>query len=229
MGWLSDRYSRPGPGISKDEPPKKGVALFFSILWRELSALLQVNLLFLLFSLPIVTMPAAYTAMTRVSLRMVRDESYFLWQDFWATFRAEWKRSMAAGLLVTVGMVASSFSVAFYLRMTPTNAFFYLPVGLALGVLVLLMLISIYLYPMLALVDLPLKSVFQNAFLLSFLCLKNNLLALLCNGLIGFVLLLFFPVSIFFWFCGYFALVNLIATFFAYGGIQKYVLKLEGE
>ncbi len=41
-------YSKPGPGVSKDEPPKSPPARFFEILWRHLSKIVTLNLIFLI-------------------------------------------------------------------------------------------------------------------------------------------------------------------------------------
>lgn len=41
-------YDRPGPGVSKDEPPKAAPIRFFEILGRKFSKLIQLNLIFLL-------------------------------------------------------------------------------------------------------------------------------------------------------------------------------------
>lgn len=45
-------YSKPGRGISKDEPQKTGIALYFDILLRRFWKFITLNLLYLLFSVP---------------------------------------------------------------------------------------------------------------------------------------------------------------------------------
>ena len=45
-------YSKPGPGISKDAPKKKGIFLYFELFGRKLSKLISVNLIYLLCSIP---------------------------------------------------------------------------------------------------------------------------------------------------------------------------------
>ncbi|MBO5060134.1 MAG: hypothetical protein J6C82_04400 [Clostridia bacterium] len=46
-------YDKPGKGVDKDAPKKKGFFLFFELLWRKLGKLFQVNMLYFLVSLPI--------------------------------------------------------------------------------------------------------------------------------------------------------------------------------
>lgn len=47
-------YDRPGPGVDKNAPKKKGVALFFELLGRNLSKLILANMLYFVVSIPVV-------------------------------------------------------------------------------------------------------------------------------------------------------------------------------
>ena len=45
-------YSKPGPGVDKDAPPKAPFFLFFEILQRKFWNLIKVNMMFLIFNIP---------------------------------------------------------------------------------------------------------------------------------------------------------------------------------
>ncbi len=45
-------FNKPGPGISKDAPRKKGIFLYFELLGRKFSKLISLNMLYFLFSIP---------------------------------------------------------------------------------------------------------------------------------------------------------------------------------
>ena len=45
---LFGNYDKPGPGVSKDEPPKAAPVRFFEILLRKFSKLVQINLIFMI-------------------------------------------------------------------------------------------------------------------------------------------------------------------------------------
>lgn len=45
-------YTTPGPGVDKNAPPKKGIALFGDILQRRFWKMVSLNLIYLLFSIP---------------------------------------------------------------------------------------------------------------------------------------------------------------------------------
>ena len=47
-------YDKPGPGVDKNAPKKKGVALFFELLGRNLSKLILANMLYFVVSIPVV-------------------------------------------------------------------------------------------------------------------------------------------------------------------------------
>lgn len=52
MGLFSFNYAKPGPGVSKDAPKKKGVFLYFELLGRKFFKLMQVSWLYCLTSIP---------------------------------------------------------------------------------------------------------------------------------------------------------------------------------
>ena len=67
------------------------------------------NLLFLLCSLPIVTVGAALTAMHRVLLQFVRDDDVHYVKDFFAAFRQEFRQSTLLWLpLLLIGVVLAA-------------------------------------------------------------------------------------------------------------------------
>lgn len=47
-------YTKPGPGVQKDESPKPRIVLFFDILFRKFWNLLKLNMMFFLFNIPAV-------------------------------------------------------------------------------------------------------------------------------------------------------------------------------
>lgn len=45
-------FDKPGPGVSKDAPRKKGIFLYFELLGRKFSKLFSLNMLYFVFSIP---------------------------------------------------------------------------------------------------------------------------------------------------------------------------------
>ena len=54
MSWFFGlhNYSKPGRGVSKDEPPKTGIALYFDILIRRIWKIVGLNFIYIAFSIP---------------------------------------------------------------------------------------------------------------------------------------------------------------------------------
>lgn len=226
---LKNWYTRPGPGIPENAPRKKGLFLFFDILLRELFELMKLNLLFLLFCIPIVTIPAAITAMTGVTLKMVRDENHFLWQDFLGTFKAEFKEATLGGWVLIILLGLSGVGIYVYARMIPTQSLFIVPLVLTLILSFILLFSSFYFFPMLALVKLPFGQKVKNSVLLGCVCFGPNLAAALIFLAVAACVYLFFLVTVPLLLFIVFALLNFICTFAAYGGLRKYVLAKECE
>ena len=227
MGIFGNRINRPGPGIPKDAPVKKGLELFWDILFREFFELVKLNLLFCAFCLPIVTIPAACAAMSKITVTMVRDRNHFLWTDFWAEFKTDFKKSTGAGALVFLGIGAGVFGVWFYSKMLASSTLFYLPLALSCLIVLVLTVMGFYVFPMIALVDLSLKKIIQNSFLLTFVCLHYNLLALVITAGLTLLALSLLPVTLLLFAFLWFALMNFITTFCAYYGIRNYVIAEE--
>lgn len=155
---------REGPGVSKDAPPKTGLALFASILRREWWALVKLNLMFLIASLPLITLPAAYLAMTRLCVTMVDDQNHYLLRDFRRAFTRRFATATLTGLF-TLGIGAMAiFAVTSYASAAKDHLFFAAPLGLVTGVIALLPIYASTLMVVLAISDLPLKHALRAGF-----------------------------------------------------------------
>ena len=221
---LFDR-DKPFPVEEKEIPPAKGLRLFFRIFFREFSVLIKVNLLFFLFCIPIVTIPAAFCAMTRISLNMVREKNYYLWEDFWKTFRAEFMKATLVGIICGVWVVALAVATWFYGNYSLSNSLYLVPTAITAFGAVMIVFVGFSLFPMLSLVDLPLKALVKNAILLVFLSIFRYVLVLLIFLALLFLALMFFPLSLILVVFLYPSLLNYISVYNAYAGIKKHVLK----
>lgn len=223
MGLFGGNYNKPGPGIDKNAPPKKGLALFFDIYIRAFWELIKLNLIFLLFSIPIVTIGPAYAAMSKVTMLMIRERPFFVFSDFWAAFKAEFKQSFITGLLTAVLSIMMFVGMRFYLAAAAQNQMMYALWFLLVAISFILAMACIYVYPLIVTVSLPLKAIYKNAMLLSIVCLKHSLPALLVIIIIGGGSFLFFPFSIPIILLLLFSHISFISGFTAWPGIKKYV------
>ncbi|OLP46763.1 YesL family protein [Rhizobium oryziradicis] len=121
MNWLRARFQREGPGIPKDAPKKRGLALFAQIVVREAWDLFKLNLMIVVFCLPIITIPAAHAAATRICISMVRDENTYLWRDFWQAFCRHFKAATAWGLVSATVLGLSGYAAFIYGQLAIVN------------------------------------------------------------------------------------------------------------
>lgn len=137
MKWLADIYLAEGPGIAKDAPKPKGLALVLATMWREGFELMKLNLLFVLVCLPVVTIPAAFAALMRVSLTMAEDRNVYLIEDFWTAFRRNAWSATAIGVGFAAVIALCALAARSYFELAVDNALYTAPFVLSISVMVL--------------------------------------------------------------------------------------------
>lgn len=213
--------------LSRDEAEKLvfGWKNLFVTLWREIFPLMRANLCFLLFCLPVVTVPPALTALYGICVDAIRGKKCSVFRTYLQTIREQFLPSW--GLFLVLGLVeaVSVCSAGFYFRLGGLLFGLFGLLATAIGVIGLLMIPNAF--TMLARVDLPLGKVLKNALLLSFLNLKFGI----CGGVLAIALLL---IQGLFWLyliplilaIGL-ALTVYLGTYFSLYGLQTFVLTEE--
>ena len=82
-----------------DASPKQGVRRFGYVLFHNFWRLMALGALFLLFCLPVLTIPASLCGLNRVLIQLTRRGQSFLWSDFIKEFKACLFKSLPFGLL----------------------------------------------------------------------------------------------------------------------------------
>lgn len=67
--------------------------------------LIVLNLIFILSCIPIITIGASISALYYVCLKMLRGEDPYIWQNFWKSFRQNFKQSTVVWLLFLAAVV----------------------------------------------------------------------------------------------------------------------------
>lgn len=220
---LRFQFDRPSAGMSPDAPKKTGFALFVDIMYRELWPMLWLNVWFLLYSLPIVTIGASYGAMYTVLMRMVRDKPVDAGPEFRKAFRENFKKSTGLYFLQGVVTFILVCSFHFYGVLYPSLE----TIVLMLGGLFALM--NLYLYPLLVTVELKLSHIVKNSFFLLFLNLKYTLILGVIWGGLGWVNYRLAPYSIFGMLFPMPVFMSYLTCFLTYGAIAKFCFPREEE
>ena len=197
MQWLRESWTKEGPGIPKDAPKKHGIALFAEILRREWWEMLKLNLLFILASLPLVTIPASVAAMTSVSLAFVEDRNTYLVRDFCAAFRRHFGVATIASLVLGAAGAFGCYAIHCYASLAKGSLLFAAPLGISLATTVFIGIFACHYLVLMVMRDLPYVQLVRGAALAS---LARPLPAI---GALGFIAalwlvhILFYPVSVF--------------------------------
>lgn len=141
---------------------------FFRLCWDNLLTLIGLNLLFLVCSVPLVTLPASLTALAGAGQALLEGEGGAL-RCFLLVFRRELFRALPAGLFMLLLEAAAVWGCLFY-RSAFTGL---LPTALSVFCLVCAYIVfcaGAYCFNMLARVELGFAGLVRNSFALVFMC-----------------------------------------------------------
>lgn len=163
-----------GKGVTAP-PPAKGIKRFLFLYYTHFWKLIGLNLLFVLFCIPIVTIPPSITAMNKVLLNLTREGNAFYLKDFTDEFKSSLIKSWIAFIpwLVLIGIAVFGF-------VSIDNIYASMPL-----IVVFIMIGSIiycqtnYCYCMIALIDLPLGKIIKNSVIMVLLEMKRNVFIIL--------------------------------------------------
>lgn len=134
---------------------------FFSRMWD----ILVLNLLWLLTSIPLVTIGASTTALYTVTLKMVRNEDSYLVKSYLKAFKENFLKATGAWLLLAAGWFLLLVDIFWLGKSMGDYGFFII---FAAGIcLVIWFLITLYLFPMLARYENTLVRTIMNSFYVS--------------------------------------------------------------
>ncbi len=135
----------------------------------EIGDWVGLNILFLITSVPLVTVGASLTALYKVMMKKSRDEAPYPAALYLRTFRQEWRQSTALWLILLVSGMILGFDFLYVSgawRHWSAGILRYWNVGLGCLLLVWLMVFS-YVFPLQAYFENSVKNTLKNAFLMS--------------------------------------------------------------
>ena len=243
MGLFRYNYDRPGPGVRKDEPRKKGAARFFEILSRDFGDLFRANLLCVLGFIPAflltllgilsnaillailggliggVILGPFYAGLHDTILRALRDEPGFWWTTYKRAIARNWKASLLPGAIL--GFLLSSQLFMGY-------CIFFLGLKISLPIMVMLLLnvlltamVFPFIFSQLVLMELPFSTLIKNSLLLAVGNAPKVLIMAAIQILYWVIMLLLFPFSSIVVILFGFAFIQLITQMFAFGILDK--------
>lgn len=192
---LGAKRFAPGKGVA-EPPPQGGWRRFFFVLGTHFWKLVSLNLLFLAFSIPVITIPAALCGMNRVLIKLYRDGNCFVWDEFFKEFRANLWKALPFGIFGGIGLFASYYFLS-YGTSVSSDGVEVLSTALGILLLAVVVLFLNYVFVFLPVLDLKKKQIARNALIFLITEWKTNLVILgIVAGTVVFSIALF-PLSVF--------------------------------
>lgn len=195
---------------------------FFRAMGR-LADLMILNLLFILFSLPIVTIGASATAMHYVTLKMAANEEGYVFRSFWKSFR----QNFLQATVIWVAMLVVGFVLGLDLSILnrADGSFNKILLVLISAITLLYIMVLIYVFPLLSRFENKITITIRNAFIIAIADFPRTFLMMVL--VIGAVILTIwnnftFWYGLLFWLLCGFALIAFANSFFFNKIFRKY-------
>jgi len=143
------------------------------------------SFMWLLFSLPIVTLGASTTALFYVSTRRIANREGYITRDFWEAFKANIKRATIIWLIILVVLWLVWFNIR-NIEVVGGLGFILFPAQIVLLAEIIIM--SIYIFPMTARFDMGIRQLFKSSF---FMANRHLLTSITCAILLLATVLMF--------------------------------------
>lgn len=139
-----------------------------------LADLMILNLVTMVFCIPVITIGPALTAAHYVALKMIRNEEGYIIRGFWKSFKQNFRQGIILGLIV-LGVVALLLGDLYIVFKTDIELNFIV-VAMILVATVFVFLGVMYVFPVLAKFDNTVLATIKNSFLFCILNLPKSIL-----------------------------------------------------
>jgi uncharacterized membrane protein YesL len=179
------------------------------------------NLLWVVFAIPIITLPLATAGLFAVMMPWARGKSVEAFQDFFGGARRHWRKAMVVGLidLLLGGLVVLNFSI--FRLMEMAQALTLISQSVTLFVALATIMVNLYVWPlMVSFEDLTLRQLLETAVKMAFVHPGWSFVMLIL-ALIPFMVSLIVPAAAFV--LGTFSAFALIVSWASWRVIHQYV------
>ncbi len=174
MGLFSN-YNNAGSGVPKMPQEKRGFFKFMEIFGRHFWDLVMINLLYIIFCIPIITFGPATAGLIKVTRNYSQERSCFMFHDFWRAFKSTFKQSFVMGLIDLFLVFWAGVMISFYYSFSKVYPIGKLLLVISISLLLIIYLMHYYIYIMIVSTNLKMKQIIKNAFLLTSLGIKQTL------------------------------------------------------
>lgn len=168
--------------------------MFFRFMGR-ISDLMILNFLWIVFSIPIITIGASTTALYYVTLKLIDEKEGYLFISFFKEFREKFKRATIIWSIIICIFFVIGVNLTFWIRYK--NIAGYVPMSIMLFIFFTFLITEVYIFPVLSKYNKSIKETIKYAFIISMKHLPYSIIIILI-GSIFLVINLLFPLAILF-------------------------------
>jgi len=168
--------------------------VFFRFMGR-ISDLMILNFLWIICSIPIITIGASTTALYDTTLKLIDETEGYLFKNFLKSYKQNFKKATIIWIGVLFIFFIIGVNLAFWIQFKSITG--YITVSIMLFMLFLFLFTEIYLFPILSKFNKSIKDTVKYAFILSMKYLPYSLIIMVISS-IFIVLTVIFPFTILF-------------------------------
>ena len=139
------------------------------------------NVLWLICSLPIVTMGAATTALISVTLKMTDDKEGYLFRSYFKAFKRNFKQSTIGWLIILVALLI--LGADYYIMCQWDSQLRYGMITVIILAALILLFVGLYIFPLIAKFENTIGEYFKNALFMSIRHLPYTALLVVIFGI----------------------------------------------
>ena len=174
-----------GSFFNYDNPVWRFIGKFWDVL--------VVNILWVICSIPIVTVGASTTAMYYVTLRLARDEDGYIFRSFLKSFKQNFKQATAIWMVFLVTGILLGFDIFYFVKMAAASTFRTMMIAVFLAMIFMWLAMFTYVFPLQARFYNPVKRTIFNSFFMAIRHVFHTIGMLVMDGVMIFMAFTYFP------------------------------------
>ena len=142
---------------------KRGFFKFMEVFGRHFWDLALLNLLYILFCIPIVTFGPATAGLIKVTRNYSQERACFMFHDFWKAFKSNFKQAFVVGLVDIILVVWAAYMFVFYYNVSLYYDIGKLLLVVSISLMLIIFLMHYYIYLLIVSTNLKLKQIINPA------------------------------------------------------------------
>ena len=217
-------YTKPGPGVPKDAPPKNKFLLFFELYFRKFWKLVTLNIIYFLTCIPIVTIGPATAGFTYVLRNFAREDHAWVVSDYFEHAFKNFKQAFIISIIDVLALYIGWFSYNFYSNSIEIHHLLVYAKYFILVMGFIYLIMHFYIYQMMVTFKLTIKQIFKNAFIFAVAKLPQNILVLILAAIASIIFYYYVLIGVLLTPVIVLSTVGFIINFYAYHVIKKHML-----